>query len=194
MTVTGIVLAAGGSTRLGRPKQLLEYRGSPMLDAVLRVARGCDFDRVVVALGGAAAEVEAAVDLTGVRVVHNPDFGSGCASTIARALDAADPRAEGVVLMLGDQPGVEPATVAALVRAARPDVGAVCRYRDGRGHPLWFGREIFADLRTLHGDKGVWRLLESGRIPVVEVPIEAEVPLDVDTWEDYRALRARDPG
>ncbi|MFC7448614.1 nucleotidyltransferase family protein [Rhodococcus daqingensis] len=192
MTVTGIVLAAGGSTRLGRPKQLLEYRGAPLLAAVLRVARECRFDQVLVALGGGAAEVEAAVDLSGVEVVHNPDFGSGCASTISRALDEVDPHARGIVLMLGDQPGVGSATVAALLDAATPDASAVCRYRDGRGHPLWFGRSIFPELRMLHGDKGVWTLLESGRIPVLEVPVDAAIPLDVDTWDDYVALRAQD--
>jgi molybdenum cofactor cytidylyltransferase len=192
VTVTGIVLAAGGSTRLGRPKQLLEYRGAPLLAAVVRVARECGFDQVLVALGGAAAEVEAAVDLSGVQVVHNPDFGSGCASTVSRALDEVDPQARGVVLMLGDQPGVGSATVRALLEAATPDTGAICRYQDGLGHPLWFGRNIFPELRTLHGDKGGWKLLESGRIPVQEVPIDAEIPLDVDTWEDYLALRAQD--
>ena len=64
------------------------------------------------------------------------------------------------------------------------------RYDEGVGHPFWFGRDVFADLAGLHGDKAVWKLLESGRHPVREVRIAGRVPLDVDTWEDYEALLA----
>ncbi len=60
------------------------------------------------------------------------------------------------------------------------------------GHPFWLGRNVFADLRGLHGDKAVWKLLESGSYPVVEVVVPGLVPIDVDTWEDYEALLARD--
>lgn len=194
MSVTGIVLAAGGSTRLGTPKQLLDFRGGTLLGEVLRVVRTCGLDQLIVALGGAAGEVERVVDLNGVVVVHNPDFGTGCASSIARALGAVDPGADGAVLFLGDQPGIDPAAVAQLVARGPGDGAAVCRYRNGRGHPIFFARAVFDELRTLHGDKGVWRLLGSGRIPVVEVPVDAETPLDVDTWDDYRRLRELDAG
>ncbi len=67
---------------------------------------------------------------------------------------------------------------------------AVVRYDDGIGHPFWFRRDVFADLATLHGDKAVWKLLESGRHPVTEVRVAGPVPLDVDTQEDYEALVA----
>ena len=93
-----------------------------------------------------------------------------------------------MVLMLGDQPGVTAATVAALL-AGRGDAPlAVCRYDDGRGHPLAFDRSTFADLADLHGDKGVWRLLDRRSEDVVEVPVAGPIPLDVDTDEDYRAV------
>ena len=70
---------------------------------------------------------------------------------------------------------------------------AVCRYTDGRGHPFWFARETFEDLRGLHGDKGVWKLLESGRYPVQEITCEGPIPADVDTWDDYERLLAGEP-
>jgi molybdenum cofactor cytidylyltransferase len=191
--VTGLVLAAGTSSRLGRPKQLLPFRGGTLLDATLGVARSCGFDQLVVALGGAAPQVRAAVDLDGCTVVvANARPADGCASSIAAALDVVDPRADGLVLLLGDQPGVSPATVAALVAAAAADPMGVVRYDDGRGHPFWLGAETFGDLATLHGDKGVWRLLESGRHEVVEVRVVGPVPLDVDTWADHEALLAAD--
>ena len=158
--VAGLVLAAGGSRRLGRPKQLLPYAGATLLDHTVATARACEFDQLLVAVGGASEKVLARVDLTGADVVVNPGFGAGCSSSIAVAMDALDPRATVLVLMLGDQPGVVPATVRVLL-AARGDAPlAVCRYDDGRGHPFAFGREVFEDLRHLHGDKAVWRLLD----------------------------------
>src|SRR5262245_30802355 len=99
--VTGLVLAAGGSSRLGRPKQLLPLGDATLLDATLSVVRRCGFGQVVVAIGGAADEVEATVDLSGVEVVRNPGFGAGCSSSIVAALPAVSPSAAGVVLMLG---------------------------------------------------------------------------------------------
>jgi molybdenum cofactor cytidylyltransferase len=188
--VAGLVLAAGGSSRLGEPKQLLPYRGTTLLGHVLDTARACGFDQLVVALGGAADEVRARVDLTGADVVVNEGFGAGCSSSIAAALPRLHAHVDTLVLMLGDQPGVEPATVAALV-AGRGDAPlAVCRYDDGRGHPFAFGRAVFDDLASLHGDKGVWKLLDRRAEDVVEVGAPGSVPLDVDTWEDYRALLA----
>jgi molybdenum cofactor cytidylyltransferase len=186
--VCGLVLAAGGSRRLGRPKQLLPYRDSTLLGHVAEVARACAFDQLVVAVGGHADEVRATVDLRGAHVVVNDAFGAGCSSSIAAALSALDARCDALVLLLGDQPGVTPATVAALL-AGRGDAPlAVCRYDDGRGHPLAFGRSVFGALASLHGDKGVWKLLDRRAADVVEVPIAGPIPRDVDTAEDYEAV------
>ena len=188
--VTGLVLGAGGSTRLGRPKQLLPYGERPLLEHTLNTARDCGFDQLVVPIGGAAAEVRERVDFAGAEVVVNQAYGEGCSSSIAAALDAVNPRCEVLVLMLGDQPGVTPETVRALL-AARDDAPlAVCRYDDGRGHPIAFARSVFAQLADLHGDKGVWRLLDERAEDVVDVPIAGNVPLDVDTPEDYKAVLA----
>lgn len=188
--VTGLVLGAGGSRRLGRPKQLLPYGERTLLEHTVATARACGFDQLVVPIGGAAGEVRERVDLTGAQIVVNEDYGEGCSSSIAAALDVIDPRCEVLVLMLGDQPGVTPATVRALL-AGRDDAPlAVCRYDDGRGHPLAFDRRIFPKLADLHGDKAVWRLLDERAAEVVEVRIAGNVPLDVDTPEDYQAVLA----
>jgi molybdenum cofactor cytidylyltransferase len=188
--VAGLVLGAGGSRRLGRPKQLLPYGDDTLLGHVLTTARACPYDQLIVALGGSADGVREQVDLSGAEVVLNEGFGSGCSSSIATALGVVDPRAELLVLMLGDQPGVTPATVETLL-AARGDAAlAVCRYDDGRGHPFAFARSVFGELGDLHGDKGVWRLLDARSDEVVDVPISGPVPLDVDTPEDYEAVLA----
>jgi molybdenum cofactor cytidylyltransferase len=186
--VCGLVLAAGGSRRLGQPKQLLPFGAATLLDHTLNTARACRFDQLLCVLGGGAEGVRAAVELSDVQVVVNAVFGTGCSSSIAAALRAVDPRADVLVLLLGDQPGVTPATVAALL-AGRGDAPlAACRYDDGRGHPLAFGRSVFGDLAALHGDKGVWKLLDRRAAEVVDVPVAGPVPRDVDTWDDYVAV------
>ena len=186
--VSGLVLGAGGSSRLGAPKQLLPYGGGTLLGHVVGVARGCGFDQLVVAIGGAAEEVRASVELAGADVVENDAYGAGCSSSIAAALASVDPRCDVVVLMLGDQPGVTAARVAALLDGRGGAPLAICRYDDGRGHPIAFARNTFGELAALHGDKGVWRLLDERASEVEEVAVAGPVPLDVDTPEDYRAV------
>lgn len=187
--VTALVLAAGGSSRLGRPKQLLPLGDATLLDATLSVVRRCGFGQVVVALGSAADEVAATVDLAGLEVVRNPGFGAGCSSSVAAALPVIAPLSEGVVMMLGDQPEVSPAAVAAIA-AVDADL-AVCRYADGLGHPFWLGRALFGELADLHGDKAVWRLVDAAGPSLVTVEVDGHVPADVDTEADYEALLAR---
>jgi molybdenum cofactor cytidylyltransferase len=186
--VTGLVLGAGGSSRLGRPKQLLPYGEGTLLGHVVGVARECPFQQMVVALGGSAEEVREHVDLAGVEVVLNEAYGEGCSSSIAAALAAVDDRCDVLVLMLGDQPGVTADTVSTLLRGRGESPMAVCRYDDGRGHPLSFARGIFGELVDLHGDKAVWRLLDQRADEVVEVPVAGPIPRDVDTPQDYRAV------
>jgi molybdenum cofactor cytidylyltransferase len=188
--VTGLVLAAGGSKRLGAPKQLLPYNGRTMLDHVLDTARKSGFDQLVCVIGGSAGDIRARVDLSDATVVVNDHFGEGCSSSIAAALATVDPRTDVLILMLGDQPGVTPETVKTLLAGRANSPLAACAYEDGRGHPLAFARTTFEDLKALHGDKGVWKLLDRAGDAVVDVPVPGLIPRDVDTEEDYRAILA----
>ncbi len=192
MTVAAVVLAAGSSRRLGQPKQVLALDGATVLDATLSVARASACEPVVVVLGGAAAQVRSEVDLSGVEVVENHDFGSGCATSIRTALSALPPSVTGIVLMLGDQPRVRVETVQELEASAREHAVGVCEYDDALGHPLWFDRQMFDELESMHGDKAVWKLVdaEASGADVVRVRIEGPVPRDIDTWEDYEAMLA----
>lgn len=195
MNAAVVVLAAGSSRRLGRPKQTLPYLGATLLDATLGIARSVRARQHMVTLGAAAGEVRAAVDLSGFQLVEVDDPGRGCAASVTTAVSLVDESVPGLVLLLGDQPGVRATDIQALVEYAIPRTGemdaAVTRYDDGVGHPMWFGRSCFADLSALHGDKAVWRLLESGALRTEELERPGrKMPPDVDTWDDYEALLA----
>jgi molybdenum cofactor cytidylyltransferase len=186
--VTGVVLAAGSSARLGTPKQLLPYRHTTLLGATLGVARSVGFDQLILTLAGAAPAVREAVRLDGIDVVSVDDARTGCSASLRAALQRVDPHAAGIVLMLGDQPAVDAAIVRRVIAEGAAHPIAVCRYSNGIGHPFWFGRAVFGELASLHGDKGIWKLVQSGAHPVAELAVDGTVPLDVDTWDDYRRL------
>jgi molybdenum cofactor cytidylyltransferase len=193
MFVTGLLLAAEGSPTLGVPKQLLSYQGETLLGASLDTARNCGFDQLIVTLGAASEQVRERVDLDGARVVESPHADTG-SSSIVPALDVVDRRTDGLVVMLGDQPGVTSAAVWSLVAEVATPVG-VSRYDDGRGHPCFFTREMFGELRSLRRDQDIWKLIDDGPRPVTEVDAIGNVPLRVETWDDYQSLVSQfEPG
>ncbi|HWL02910.1 MAG TPA: nucleotidyltransferase family protein [Microbacteriaceae bacterium] len=192
--LAAVVLAAGSSSRLGRPKQLLPFGDGVLLDVVLDLVREGAFAQRIVTLGGSADEVRATVDLSGFDVVLNDDFRSGCSSSIGAAIGAVDPDVEGIVLLLGDQPMMRAESIEAVVRGRGDAPIAVARYRDGIGHPFVLSRATFPALGALQGDRGVWKLIERLGTAVARVDIASGMPADVDTESDYQALLAETPG
>ena len=186
--VTGLVLAAGGSTPAGRAEATAPVQRPDASRPRARHRPRLPFDQLLCVIGASAGEIRGRVDLRGAEVVENRHFGEGCSSSIAAALSAVDPRADVLVLMLGDQPGVTAQTVTSLLAGRGNAPLAACAYEDGRGHPLAFARSTFGALEQLHGDKGVWKLLDRHADQVVDVPVPGRIPRDVDTDADYRAV------
>jgi molybdenum cofactor cytidylyltransferase len=189
--VIGIVLGAGSSRRLGRPKQTLPLGDTTLLGWVMRDVEGSSLERVVLVVGGAAEEALAGLTLRRAEVVHNDAYGDGCAASLLAGLDAAG-NSEAVMLLLGDMPGVDSDLIDLVARGwegERP-WAAVTRYEDGHGHPLVFSSDAFASLRRLHGDKAVWKLVERHPERVIRIPVARRLPPDVDTWDDYRRVTA----
>lgn len=197
--ITGIVLGAGRSSRFGSPKQLLPFGETTLLGQVVRNANASSLDGVVVVLGRASEELREVLDFGRARVVDNASYGTGCASSLLAGLDAAGEGCEAIALLLGDQPGVGPAFIDCALhdwREMRP-WASVVSYEGGLGHPFVFSREAFEDLRGLHGDKAVWKLIEAYPERVRRVEVPAPLPPDVDTPEDYEealAYRVANPG
>jgi molybdenum cofactor cytidylyltransferase len=188
----GVVLGAGRSSRFGIPKQLLPFEDTTLLGQVVRNANASNLDQVVVVLGRASEELRASVDFGRAVVVENTAYGTGCASSLLAGMDAAGESCEALILLLGDQPGVRPEFInfaLAEWRRERP-WASVTSYREKLGHPFIFAREAFDDLRGLHGDKAVWKLIEAYPDRVLRVEIEAALPPDVDTPEDYEMALA----
>lgn len=190
--ISGVVLAGGMSSRLGQPKQLLEWGGRPVLQHVLDVAARAGLDEVILVLGHAAAAVSSAVRLppTG-RIVLNPEFATGQSSSLKAGLRAASAQAQAAVVLLGDQPRIGADAIRAIVEAYRQTGALVvqARYRGVPGHPVLLDRGVWAEVEAVEGDRGARDLLASHPEWMHRVDFETELPADIDTWEDYERLK-----
>lgn len=189
--LTGVVLAAGQSRRLGRPKQTLPFGNTTLLGWTLRNVEASSLDEVVVVLGGAADEVEATLGPRRALIVRNDRFEEGARTSLLTGLDAA-PGADAVMLLLGDMPHVDAAVIDAIAsswRLQRP-WGAVASYRGELGHPVVFSAAALPAVRAAAGPRPVWDLVRSRPDAVERVGLDRALPRDVDTWDDYQdALR-----
>jgi len=186
--VVGIVLGAGGSTRLGRPKQSLPFGDRTLLEHVVGDAEASALDRVVVVV---PPRLPPPI-VVRAQVVENVDATAGCSSSLRAGLHRAG-ECEAVLLLLGDMPGVGPELVDDVVARwrAAPSWAGVTRYVDGIGHPLVFSADAFESLRELHGDKAIWKIVDrESPARVVRFAVERARPRDVDTWADYLAVCA----
>jgi len=185
--VLGVVLAAGGSTRMGRPKQLAELDGRPLLAHVLAAVDAAPVDRVVVALGGAADAVLEQVDLGRAEPLVVDGWAAGMGHVLASTLAKAGDGWEAVVVLLGDQPLVPGGAVARVVEAWRAGAGPVvtATYGGRPGHPKLFDRRLLPDLLRLTGDTGARDLLATHpdrvhRVEVGDLGSDADVDVEAD--------------
>jgi molybdenum cofactor cytidylyltransferase len=188
---------------MGRPKQLLPLEGRPLLQHTVDAAVASNLDEIIVVLGHCAADVRAAINCPGrVRIVVNPDYAVGQSTSLRAGVRAASTRAAAAAVLLGDQPHVTARLIdrvaAAFLTADAPVVRPVYGEPNNRripGHPVFLARRVWRHVEDLHGDQGARALLALHPEWLFEVPVEGDVPRDVDTWDDYRhtvsaALRA----
>ena len=189
--ISGLVLGAGASTRLGQAKQLLPYQGTTLLGWVVAQAQRADeLDELIVVLGRAADEIRERVDFGDARVVDNPVFGEGCASSYRVGIGATDPRSEAIMILLGDQPGVDPKIINRVAERWRSGQHQIvlASYHGRRGHPMLFAKPLFEKLIGLHGDKAAWKLVDANPGLVGEAEFDLPFPQDVNTREDFDQL------
>jgi molybdenum cofactor cytidylyltransferase len=198
--IAAIILAAGRSSRYlagggaGASKLVARYRGEQLVRRVARAALASRARPVVVVIGHARIDVEAALAGLPLAFAFNPDFASGLASSLRTGVAALPEAALGAVVLLGDMPDVEAEMIDRIVEtfAAHPDaLAAVPVHAGRRGNPVLLGRELFAAVARLEGDEGARRLLrEADPDRVAEVLFDdAAVVLDIDTPDDLAAAR-----
>ncbi|NOR19856.1 MAG: NTP transferase domain-containing protein [Xanthomonadales bacterium] len=187
--LAGIVLAAGGSSRLGQPKQLLQKSGKPQIYNVIKsISRFCGAG-VFVVTGADAADVEAAITGCHVRIVRNENWQRGMASSIVSGLGACmDMDIDALLIMLCDQPHVSSNDVARLVESWQnsPSRIAAAAYRETIGAPAIFPAVYFDELMKLEGDTGAQQiLLAQSDVNEVEMP---SAGFDIDTHADLSLI------
>lgn len=187
------MLAAGSGTRFGATKQLLPLGGKPLVQHVVDAAVAAGIDDIVIVVGHDARKVRSALTLPDhARVVENPDYSEGQASSLHTGLRGAAADSKGALVLLADQPGVDPAHLRAAAERFREDPWRAIRlrYRDAPG-PAVLPRWLWDEALGISGDVGARDLLDRYADRVEEIEVDADAPPDVDTPDD--AARLADP-
>ncbi len=188
--MAAVVLAAGLSRRMGRPKPLVSFQGKPLLRHTLDRVLAAGVDPVVAVLGSRYEETRKVVP-DGVEIVFNPDFEAGMSTSLKAGIRAVESRCQAALVVLGDQPLVSPSLIGEIIslyRASRrPIVQPV--YAGQPGNPVLFDRALFDEIMEIEGDMGARDVVrrhgeEVARLVVADV----EMAYDVDTPEDLARL------
>jgi molybdenum cofactor cytidylyltransferase len=188
--IAAVILAAGASSRMGSPKQLLVHDGQPLVRRAALAARNAGVGHIIVVLGSSSAAIEHSLgDTEWMSIVVNHDWRSGQSTSLrAGLLEAERARADGVLVMLADQPLVDSNAIGRLLSKFDSEHRIVASVYAGTvGVPAVFGFEHLNELMTITGDTGAgkWLRARAGRIALVPLP---EAVVDIDTPEDAEAL------
>jgi molybdenum cofactor cytidylyltransferase len=176
---------------MGTTKQLLRLDDRPLLQHALDHVRACRASEIILVLGSAAESIRREIDTQNVRVVINLNYQQGMGTSLKAGLLAVDPRAAAALIVLADQPFVQPETLDRLM-AEHQASGAqivIPTYRGFRGNPVLLDRSVFAELMNLDGDMGCRAIFGDHPEGIVKVPVDdAGILLDIDQKSDFEAL------
>jgi molybdenum cofactor cytidylyltransferase len=191
--VSAIVLAAGESRRMGRPKQLLRLGDRTLLDLALDNVRKSSVGEIVLVLGASSAEIQQQVSTQGVKIVMNSAYQEGMASSLRAGIAALDASSQAALIVLADQPCLRPATLNRLMehhRNARSQI-VIPTYRGFRGNPVLLDRSVFPEVMNIRGDIGCRAIFGSHAENISKLDVDDPgILLDVDTSSDLKGFVA----
>jgi molybdenum cofactor cytidylyltransferase len=189
--IIGVVLSAGESSRMGRPKALLPIEGQRFIERIIRVLELSRVGRTIVVLGHRAEQLRGQIEHLPVEIVINPDYQSGQLSSLQAAIRhiERDDRCAGMLVHLVDHPFIDVVLVDELIDGffETKKLIVVPRYKEKRGHPVIFSRELFGELLNAPVDQGAKAIVNAHRQDTLEIDWQDEgITLDIDTPELYR--------
>jgi molybdenum cofactor cytidylyltransferase len=188
--ISAILLAAGKSQRMGKPKQLMPFGQSTIVEQAIDNLLGSAVDEVIVVVGYRAKEVTKTIAAKSVKIMFNPNYQQGMSTSIIAGLILVDPKSQAVMLALGDQPLVDSQTINRLIdEFYNHGKGiAIPTYQGRRGHPITFAIKYKQKLLELKGDVGGREIIKDHPGDILEVAVDSEsVISDIDTRADYRS-------
>ena len=192
LNVGAVILAAGGSSRFGEPKQLLNFHGETLVRRAVRVAIEAGCSRVVVVVGKAGGAIRKELRETPAVIVENHEWPRGLGTSIRRGLAQQADLVDAVLLLTCDQPLADAALIAQLIAVGKQTRKPIvaCRYANTLGVPALFDRSCFEDLLALPDDSGAKSLIKARPADVASILFE-DGAIDIDTPEDFQRLAAR---
>jgi len=190
--ISAIVLAAGKSERMGRPKALLPFRGRTFLENILDAISHTSIEDTFVVLGHHRDEIERSLSLPSV--VFNPNYEQGMITSFQAGIRALSWDASGAFLFLVDHPVVEPATIEAMIMNLAPNRIVLPTFEGRRGHPVLFSSEVLEEILALPPTEGANIVVRKNPARIVEVPVNtAGILVDIDTPQQFEKLREEYP-
>jgi molybdenum cofactor cytidylyltransferase len=188
--VAAIILAAGASTRMGRPKLLLTHHGVPLVRRAVETAVGGGCTDVVVVLGADHEQYRPQLKGTPARLLDNPEFSHGMSSSIRVGIEALAEDTQAAIILLADQPFIDRGIIERLITTYVTSKAKIvaCAYQGVRGAPVLFDRALFLELLLLEGDQGARHVLTIYPRNVTAIEISPTAATDIDTPEDARRL------
>lgn len=187
--IAAVILAAGGSTRMGQPKLLLPWKGEALIRWTVKIALTAGLSPVIVVIGASADEIESVLKGMPVEIVHNSDWEKGQSTSLRCGVSALPDTTEAAILFLGDQPQLPHNLIEKMITEYRTHAPAtpifIASSQGKRGNPVLFDRSVFQELEHVEGDAGGRMIFE--KHPVQYIPVEStDVLTDIDSPEDYQ--------
>ena len=192
--VGAIILAAGQSARMGKPKLFLPYLNVPLIHYPVSLAIEMNLDPIIVVGGKYLQQLQIELNEFSdkIAIIHNPEYRNGMSTSLKAGIDALENEIDGVLIFLGDQPFVSAAVTQKLIQEFKQSKKSKIvrpRYQVQPGHPILFDKSLFSKFQALSGDEGGKSIIKANVDKLIYVDFEnTKLNLDIDTPQDYELL------